>query len=155
MSAFTLSIKSIWKRRLHIRVLDRLIDDRNNKMITIYSKKTIFLRDGKSLATTLRSKYKASDLLDLPDWLLNGWNRNWYEKNLALIEWWFFFFFFLLLLFWVTFPFVCWILRTLHFVIWFFFCFWRMRKDLWEVRFFMLCANSSWTPTAGGRGYHQ
>ena len=94
MSAFTLSIKSIWKRRLHIRVLDRLIDDRNNKMITIYSKKNYFLRDGKSLATTLRSKYKASDLLDLPDWLLNGWNRNWYEKNLALIEWWFFSFFF-------------------------------------------------------------
>lgn len=63
----TLSIKSIRKRWLHIRVLDRLIDDRNNKMITIYSKKTYFSRDGKSLATTLRSKYKASDLLDLPD----------------------------------------------------------------------------------------
>ena len=83
----TLSIKSIRKRWLHIRVLDRLIDDRNNKMITIYSKKNYFSRDGKSLATTLRSKY------DISDWLLNRWNRNWYEKNLALIEWWFFSFF--------------------------------------------------------------
>jgi len=42
-------------------------DDRNNKKNHYLQQKNYFLRDGKSLATTLRSKYKASDLLDLPD----------------------------------------------------------------------------------------